>query len=143
MLPLRYRAAIFRTCRNAIGRAAAAGKSRIILRVTGEMVWYDCLGVRPAADQLREAHHLLLPRPMPLPRRFAVPLDLSVNRVAQPQPLVAKLVHVLGVRLILRSVDAADRLEKTQRKESIDCGKHAALVGRRKAGEGRMAKLAV
>jgi hypothetical protein len=69
-----------------------------------------------------------------------VSLDLDVDRVAQTEPLVAKLVDVFGVRLILGGVDAADRLEKTERKESVDCGKHAASE---EGGEGRVAKLAV
>jgi hypothetical protein len=61
--------------------------------------------------------------------------------IAQAQPLVAKLIDVFGVRLILGSVDAADRLEKTERKESVDCGKHAAFEG--EARRRQMAKLAV
>ena len=72
--------------------------------------------------------------------RFVVPLDLRVDRVAQAESLVSKLVDVFGVELIARRVDIADRFEKTERKESVNSGKHVLVVGRK---AGRKAKLAV
>ena len=60
----------------------------------------------------------------PSSHRLGVPLDLRVDRVAQPESLVSKLVDVLGVELIARRVDIADGFEETERKESINSGKH-------------------
>ena len=51
-------------------------------------------------------------------------LDLCVDRIAQAEPLVSKLVDVLGVELIARRVDIADGFEETERKESVNSGKH-------------------
>src|SRR5262245_56201431 len=80
--------------------------------------------VRTSPDQFRERDRLVLCRALVLASRFTVAPDLCVDRVAEAEPLVTQLVDILGLQPVGRSVYVADGLEKTERKQGVNCGKH-------------------
>jgi hypothetical protein len=57
-----------------------------------------------------------------------VALDLDVDRVAEPEPLVAKLVDELGFKHSVGSIYVADGFEEAEREEGVDRGEHGAVM---------------
>ena len=69
------------------------------------------LRVGAAPDEAGERDGLFLRRTLALPHRRRIAPDLRVHGLAQPQPLVPQLGHVLGVLIVSRGVYAADRFQ--------------------------------
>ena len=81
-------------------------------------------GIWPAADQASQCNSFILRRALAAPNGFAISADLGVDRLAQPEALIPKLVNVFGLESVCRRVDVADGLEKAEREENVNSGEH-------------------
>src|SRR5450830_449977 len=84
----------------------------------------DGLGIRAAPDEPGDSHRLGKIGALLAAHGLGEALDLREHRVTESEPLVAQLVHELGLEVVVGHVDRADGLEETQRNEGIDGFRH-------------------
>ena len=91
----------------------------------------NVLSIRPPADEFRESDGLVERWALFALDGFGIALDLREDGVAEPEALVAELVHELRLVFPAGGVHRTHRFEQAERQERVDGGGHVRAEGDR------------
>jgi hypothetical protein len=77
-------------------------------------------GVGAPSDEPRQLRNLLAGDPLAHPHGVAVPADLLLDGVAEPEALGSQLLHELGVPVVLGGVDGPHGLQQREGESRLD-----------------------